>query len=34
VAVIDFGGTVADTAGTFTITMPTADASNALIRLA
>ncbi len=34
VAVIDFGGTVSDTAGTFSIIMPVADASNALIRLA
>ena len=29
-----FGGTVASTAGTFTINMPTADASNAIIRVA
>ena len=34
IAVISFGGTVASTAGTFTVTMPTADASNAIIRLA
>jgi hypothetical protein len=34
VAVLSFGGTVSDTNGTFTITMPTADASNALIRIA
>jgi len=33
VAVIDFGGDFTVTAGTFTITFPTADASNALIRL-
>ena len=33
-AVISFGGTVASTAGTFTVTMPAADASNAIIRLA
>jgi hypothetical protein len=30
----DFGGTVASTAGTFQITFPTADASNAILRLA
>ena len=34
IAVISFGGTVASTAGTFTVTMPTADSSNAIIRLA
>ena len=34
IAVITFSGTVASTAGTFTVTMPTADASNAIIRLA
>ena len=34
IAVISFGGTVASTAGTFTVSMPTADASNAIIRLA
>ena len=34
IAVISFGGTVESTAGTFTVTMPTADASNAIIRLA
>jgi hypothetical protein len=34
VSVHDFGGTVASTAGTFTINMPTADASNAILRLA
>ena len=34
IAVISFGGTVASTAGTFTVTMPTADLSNAIIRLA
>jgi hypothetical protein len=34
VAVISFGGTITDTSGTFTITLPTADASNAIIRLA
>ena len=34
IAVISFGGTVASTAGTFTVTMPTPDASNAIIRLA
>jgi hypothetical protein len=30
----DFGGTVASTAGTFQITFPTADSSNAILRLA
>lgn len=30
----DFAGTVSSTAGTFTITLPTADASNALVRIA
>ena len=34
IAVISFGGTVASTAGTFTVSMPTADASDAIIRLA
>ena len=34
IAVITFSGTVASTAGTFTVTMPAADASNAIIRLA
>jgi hypothetical protein len=34
VAVISFGGTITDTSGTFTITLPTADATNAIIRLA
>jgi len=34
IAIISFGGTVASTAGTFSITMPAADASNALIRIA
>ncbi len=34
IAVISFGGTVASTAGTFTVAMPTADASDAIIRLA
>ena len=34
IAVISFGGTVASTAGTFTVTMPAAYASNAIIRLA
>lgn len=34
VSVHDFGGTVASTAGTFAINMPTADASNAILRLA
>lgn len=33
VAVVDFGGDKTSTAGTFTIIFPTADASNALIRL-
>ena len=33
VCVIDFGGDFTVTAGTFTISFPTADASNALIRL-
>jgi hypothetical protein len=30
----DFGGTVTSTAGTFTITLPAGDASNALVRIA
>ncbi len=34
IAVIDFGGTVAATAGDLTIEFPTADASNAIIRIA
>ena len=34
IAVISFGGTVASTAGTFTVTMPAANASEAIIRLA
>jgi hypothetical protein len=34
VAVIDFGGTKSVTNGTFKITWPTADASNAIIRIA
>ena len=33
VAVIDFGGDFTVSAGTFTVAFPTADASNALIRL-
>ena len=34
VAVFDFGGDKTSTAGSFTITFPTADASNAIIRIA
>lgn len=34
IAVIDFGGDVGVSGGTFTIVWPTADASNAIIRLA
>ena len=34
VAVLDFGGDKTSTAGSFTITFPTADASNAIIRIA
>ncbi len=34
VAVLDFGGDKTSTSGTFTIQFPTADASNAIIRLA
>ena len=34
VATIDFGGDKTSTAGSFTITFPTADASNAVIRIA
>jgi hypothetical protein len=34
IAVIDFGGTVSATAGDLTIEFPTADASNAIIRVA
>ena len=34
IAVIDFGGTKTSTNGDFTIELPTADASNAIIRIA
>lgn len=34
VAVLDFGGDKTSTAGDFTIQMPTADASNAILRIA
>ena len=34
VVVLDFGGAKTSTAGTFTIIFPTADASNAIIRIA
>ena len=34
VAVLDFGGDKTSTAGDFTIQFPTADASNAIIRIA
>ena len=34
VSLHDFGGTIASTAGTFTITLPTAAASTALVRIA
>ena len=34
IAVFDFGGTVTATAGDFTVVFPTADASNAVIRIA
>ena len=34
VAVLDFGGDKASTAGNFTVIMPTPDATNALIRIA
>ena len=34
VAVFDFGGNKTSTAGSFTITFPAADASNAVIRIA
>jgi len=34
IAVIDFGGTVTSTAGNFTVSFPTADASDAIIRIA
>ncbi len=34
IAVFDFGGTVSATSGDFTIVFPTADASNAVIRIA
>lgn len=33
IAVFDFGGTVTSTSGDFTIVFPTADASNAVIRI-
>ena len=33
VAVFDFGGTVTSTSGDFTVVFPTADASNAVIRI-
>ena len=33
IAVFDFGGTVSATSGTLTVQVPTADASNAVIRL-
>ena len=34
VAVLDFGGNKTSTSGTFTVQFPTADASNAIIRIA
>lgn len=34
IAVLDFGADKTSTSGTFTVTFPTADASNALIRIA
>jgi hypothetical protein len=34
IAVFDFGGTVSATSGDFTVVFPTADASNAVIRIA
>src|SRR6056300_630560 len=34
ICVIDFGGTVSATAGDLTIEFPTADASNAIVRIA
>jgi hypothetical protein len=34
VCVLDFGGSKASTSGTFTIVFPTADATNAIIRIA
>lgn len=34
VAVLDFGSDITSTAATFTVTFPTADASNALLRIA
>jgi len=34
IAVISFGGTVASTAGDFTVSFPAADASNAIVRIA
>jgi hypothetical protein len=34
VCILDFGGAKTSTAGTFTIVFPTADASNAIIRIA
>ena len=33
IAVIDFGGTVSSTAGDFTLSFPTPDASNAVVRI-
>jgi len=33
IAVIDFGGTVTSTSGNFTVSLPAADASNAIIRI-
>lgn len=34
VMVIDFGSNITSTSGTFTVTLPTADATNALLRIA
>ena len=34
ICVIDFGGTVSSVAGNLTVQFPTADASNAIIRIA
>ena len=34
IAIISFGGTVASTAGDFTVSFPAADASNAIVRIA
>lgn len=34
IAVFDFGGTITSTAGDFTLVFPTADATNAVIRIA